>query len=208
MKEFEELLFEQNRRVSVAKAITSPPNNERADKTCGFEEFIEMVRKVVINIVPDCEFLPQDELSEKMFPDVKINQSIVTFEVISRRPHKEQKPTIRHEVLENVNNEEARIGNLYAWTMEHVIQFNIYASGYEKSQAVMNIFEEAILKYMGYFKKNGIRECLFSEQIRDSKLDTFREHASIKSIRYQVILEKYWIDFDNVLDSIHLKNNE
>lgn len=208
MKDFAQLLSEQSIRRSVVGAITSPPNNERANKTCSFEEFIEMVRKVIINIVPECEFVPQDEITEKMFPDIKIDKSIISFEVISRRPYKEQKPMFRHEVVENVDNEEARIGSLYAWTMDYIIQFNIYASGYEKSQTVMNIFEEAILKYVGYFKKNGIKECLFSEQIRDAKLDTFREHASIKSVKYQAILEKYWIDFDNVLDSIHLKNNE
>lgn len=209
MQDFAELLAERSLRASVPRTVAAPPNNERANKTCNFEEFIEMIRKIVVNIIPEAEFMPQDDVTEQMFPDVKINKPLITFEVISRKPYKEQKPMLRHEAIENVpNQEEARIGNLYAWTMDYTLQFNIYGNGYEKSQMIMNTFEEAILRYVGYFKKNGIKECLFKEQLRDSKLDTFREHSSIKSTRYQVILEKYWIDFDNVLESVHIKNNE
>lgn len=210
MQDFMELLQQAQSVSPVQKAVTAPPLNKRANQTCDFEGFIEMLRRVIVNVMPNCLFIPQDDVQDYVYPDVSIdNTPIISYEVIERAPLKEQKPMLRHEVIEKAyETSEERIGNLYAWQMVYQLQFNIYASGYEKSQRVMNTFEEAILEYLGYFKKNGIIECLFKKQLKDDSLSSFREHASIKSLRYQVTLEKYWIDFDSVLESVYIQNQE
>ena len=210
MKDFISLLREQDEdTLSAKKALTAPIRNNRANKTCGFEEFIEMVQKAARNIMPECFFVPQEDVKELMHPDKLIDNPIIAYEVVSRVPLFEQKPTTRHEVIEKTDySNEERIGTLNAWQFDYLVQFNLYASGYKKVQSVMNTFEEMILNYVGYFKKNGIIECLFKKQHKDSSLESFREHASIRSLTYQIILEKYWIDFDSVLETVTIENEK
>ena len=208
MEDFIGLLRQKQKELTSAeKAVTMPIRNQRAEKNCGYEEFIEMVQKIVKNVMPDCLFMPQEDIKQYMQPDILINQPIISYELINRVPHFEQKPMARHEVVEkSYRDGEERIGTLSAWRFDCDIQFNLYASGYQKVQSVMNTFEEAILMYTGYIKKNGVIECLFKKQFKDASLDSFREHASVRSLKYQIILEKYWIDFESVLESVTIKN--
>lgn len=208
MEELIRLLHKKDKEcIDVEKAMTMPIRNNRADKTCSFEQFIEMVQKAARNIMPECVFIPQEDVKHLMQPDILIDKPIISYELISRIPLFEQKPMVRHEVIEKTEfNGEERIGTLNAWQFDCNVQFNLYASGYEKVQSVMNTFEEMILNYVGYFKRNGVVECLFKKQHKDSSLESFREHASVRSLTYQVILEKYWIDFESVLESVTVYN--
>lgn len=207
MDDFEVLLKMRQKETIVQKAITAPIRNNRADKNCSYEDFIEMIRKVLRNVMSDCDFVPHENVKDMMQPDIKIDNPIISFEVISRAPSKQQKPMLRHEVVEKAyDSQEERIGNLFAWQMDYTLQFNVFASGYEKAQSVMNTFEEAILNYTGFFKKNGVIECLFIKQLKDSSLESFREHASIRSLQYYAILERYWIDFESTLESVMIQN--
>lgn len=179
--------------------------NATYEKTCSYEEFIIMLQKIVSSTLLDCKLIPEDETFNELFPNKKLDQSVISFKVVRRTPYKELKPTMRHEVLEEATKaNEERIGTLYGQRMEYILQFNVFCSGYAKSESVMNNFEEAIFNYTSYLKKNGVIECLFKQQITDSDYEHFRKMCSVRHLQYEIILEKQWIDFESVLDTVQV----
>ncbi len=79
----------------------------------------------------------------------------------------------------------------------------------------MEKFEELMIAYAGYFKKQGVRELYFKEQITDSEYNNFRETLSVRNIRYYVQIEKLTVIFNRRIDDVELigdtvetKNNQ
>lgn len=189
----------------IEPILENPLRNETAYKSCTYIEFIAMVQKIISSILPNCKFVSDDEIYTLLFPDKPLDQSVISFKIHERTPYQEIKPQMRHEVIEDdVKTNERRIGTLYAQRMRYILQFNIFSSGYEKSESVMNIFEDAILDYTGYFKKNGIVEILFRKQLEDEGYEHFRKMCSMRHLRYELILEKQWIDFESVLETVQI----
>ena len=54
----------------------------------------------------------------------------------------------------------------------------------------MERFEELMITYAGYFKKNGVAELLFDQQFTDQTFETMRQTLSIRNISYYVEVEK------------------
>lgn len=206
MKDIIELLKEKN----IVMPIQEPLNN-RYEKTCTYEDFVMMIENVVRNTMPNINFLPSEEKAKLLEPDRQMDAPLITFKTYHRKPLKESKPIFRHEVIEKSTPGEERMGTLYGWRMEQIIQFDIFTGTYKVAQETMNNFENQMLNYLSYFKKNGLIECLFLEQIEDETLNAFRDKCSVRSLRYKITLEKYWIDFESVLESFSttpkLENN-
>lgn len=185
--------------------LDNPLKNSVSEKTCSYIEFIEMIQKVVTNVIPDCLFIPDDEINSYLFPDKPLDKSIVSFKVFSRKPYQELKPLPRHEIIETTTvKNEARIGSIYGQRMQLILQFNIFSSGYAKSESVMTSFEDSILDYTSFFKKKGVIEILFREQIQDTSYEHFRKTCSMRHLHYEIILEKQWIDFESVLETVQI----
>ena len=68
----------------------------------------------------------------------------------------------------------------------------------------MEKFEELMIAYAGYFKKQGVRELYFKEQITDSEYNNFRETLSVRNIRYYVQIEKLTVIFNRRIDDVKL----
>ena len=54
----------------------------------------------------------------------------------------------------------------------------------------MERFEDLMITYAGYFKKNGVAELLFDQQYTDQSFETMRQTLSIRNISYYVEVEK------------------
>jgi hypothetical protein len=217
--ELEDLLREQSNTVTIGFATKTPgsgvyaeqSSHQRADGNASNMDLIRMISKLVAITLKDLnvEFIPDDGRRLKIELDNKIEHPFITYKTVSRTTEKELKPRQREEIKEkNVENGTERYGEVYAQKFKSVLQFNVFASVYDVADKVMERFEELMLLYTGYFKKNGVSELLFEKQITDSSYDIFREIASVRSLQYSVETEKITVQFKEDIKAIeYLLNN-
>lgn len=160
----------------------------KADKNASLFDFIKMVDKLVTLTMKDLnvKFIPDEGKSIYLSNDQRLDEPIITYKVISRKPKGEIKPRYR----EGFNNTDSGSGEIYGQKFKCHIQFNIFASVYELVEQVMERFEELMITYAGYFKRNGVGEILFDQQYTDSSFETMRQSLSIRNLSYYVEVEK------------------
>ena len=115
---------------------------------------------------------------------------MITYKLIAREPKGELKPRFREHFVEDKQDAESRIGDIYGQRFKCKIQFNVFASVYELAEQVMERFEDLMITYAGYFKKNGVGELLFEKQFTDEAFSTMRQTLSIRNLTYYVEVEK------------------
>lgn len=199
-------IYEDKTTVPQSPHVPNPRrrNNPELKNATTFD-FIKMIEKVMNNILPEVTFTSDDERNKFLSPQHQIDNPIITFKVKSRRPFKEIKPIPRCEIKERTDvPDEERLGALYVQRFKCILQFNIFSSGYAEAEQVMNIFEEAMLKYAYIFKKYGIQEFYFDEQLEDSYYDTYRQWCCVRNITYYVLFEKQSVDFEEIIKSISI----
>ena len=179
---------------------------EKADKGCNLGDFFEMVKKIVVKGLKkyNAEFIPDD--SARMLVDVseQIDHPVIYYTLVSRVPRAtDRKPRFRQDIRDlNPDGSVVRLGTINAQLFDCDIQFNIVAADYSQADAVMNAFEDAMLKYSGFFKRNGVSEMYFSKQYTDSNLDVYRQKMSVRSLVYRVTLERIRTSFDTTIARI------
>lgn len=184
----------------------------RADKSASFEDFISMVAKLTCLVLEDYEhevIFIQDENSHMIVnPDQKTDKVYITYKLISRAPHREIKPMIREEIVEQCDKtNESRLGEVYGQRFSCEVQFNIFASEYKISNEVMKMFEDMIFSFTGYMKENGVSNILFKKQLTDTDYDIYRRSMSVRNLRYHVETEHLIIMFNDKIQSIIAQGN-
>lgn len=179
---------------------------QKADKGCTLGDFFTMVKKIVIrglkkyniNFVPDDGARVLNSLSEKN------NRPIIYYTLQSRVPRNtDRKPRYRQDIRDTDSKGNlVRSGTINAQLFDCDVQFNIAAADYSTADAVMEAFEDAMLRYSGFFKKNGVSEMYFMKQYTDTNLDTYRQKLSIRSLVYRVTLERIRTTFDTAITEI------
>lgn len=179
---------------------------QKADKGCSLGDFFTMVKKVVvrglkkynINFIPDDGARVLNSLSEKN------NRPIIYYTLQSRVPRDtDRKPRFRQDIQDKDSSGNIiRTGAINAQIFDCDIQFNIAAADYSTADAVMEAFEDAMLRYSGFFKRNGVSEMYFRKQYTDTNLDTYRQKLSIRSLVYRVTLERIRTTFDTTIAKI------
>lgn len=176
-----------------------------ADGNCSCFDFIKMVQRLVSLDLKkyDIEF-SSDRLSYKA-DDIQINldRPIITYQTISRIPTRELKPMQRYGIVDKKANV---IGTVYAQRYECIVQFNIFASVYNLAEEVMSSFEDMMIKYTGYFKRNGVAELLFKEEIADSDYNLYRQVVSVRNIRYKVHVDKIYDNLSPIIQDAIINN--
>lgn len=179
-------------------------NIQKADANASIFDFIKMISKLVSIVLKDLqvEFIPDEGRAVKFDPETKIDHPFITYKIISRTPANELKPRRREGFTEKLDLNSKRFGEVYGQKFKTIIQFNIFASVYETVEAVMERFEDLMFLYTGYFKKNGVSELLFRQQLTDSYFDNFRETGSVRNIQYDVDTEKLILQFKDEIKQI------
>lgn len=179
------------------RKINSTPMT--ADANCSCFDFIKMVQRIVSLDLKEYNIdFSSDRLDYKADDiQIKLDRPIITYQTISRVPTRELKPMQRYDVVDNQAN---LIGNVYAQRYECIIQFNIFASVYNLAEEVMSSFEDMMIKYAGYFKRNGVAELLFKEEIADSDYNLYRQVVSVRNIRYKVHIDKMYNNLSPIID--------
>lgn len=191
-----------NGNVSDVIANTT---RQRADKGCSCFDFIKMVQKITqLDLERYHIDFSSDRFKYKVTdPQIELENPIITYQTISRIPMGEIKPRIRDVVNDDDNH---LAGNIYAQKFNCTVQFNIFASVYGLAEEVMNNFENMMIRYAGYFKKNGVAELLFKEELSDSNYDLFRQVISVRNIRYIVHIEHLYTDIGRIIDDVTIND--
>lgn len=180
----------------------------KSDKTATLSDFINMLC-MLINKSESMKklkaiFLPDEGARIRIDQKETIDNSYIFFDLISRTPLNELKPRHREDILEitdDINNK--RAGYIFGQKYSTIIQFNILACDYKTANAVINNLEDLLFKYTGYFKKNGISEVLFKNQYTDQNLAYYRQSLSVRSLVYEIITEKLFVQFKSEIQNIH-----
>lgn len=164
----------------------------KADKSATLFDFIKMLDKVISMTMDDLnvKFIPDEGKGVYLGTDQVLDQPMITYKLIERKPKGELKPRFREDFKETDLDGNVRIGEVFGQKFKCHIQFNIFASVYTTAEQVMERLEDAITTYAGYFKKNGVGEIIFDSQLTDEAYEMARQSLSIRNLRYYVEIEK------------------
>lgn len=164
----------------------------KANKSTNLFGFIKMIDKLVTITMKDLgvKFIPDEGKSLQLSSEEKLDSPMITYKLIDRKPKGEIKPRFREDFIEEGEDGEQRIGEIYGQKFQCHLQFNVFASVYTTAEQVMERFEDLMVTYAGYFKKNGVGELVFDQQFTDEKYEVARQTLSIRNIRYYVEIEK------------------
>lgn len=211
INEFEQLIqtrYDKDKVTSLypagdVRAFKSPLL--KATKNATLTDFIAMVARLCDKALKKyrVKFIP-DEGATIADPAKQLEQPTILYRVIERKPKNELK--MRHsedfsEVIDKASNK-TRKGQIWSQRQSCIVQFDVVASDYAASDAVMSYFEDMIFTYTGYFKSNGIAEIYFEKYYTDTSIDRYRQYLSVRSIQYFVEIEKQTTIFETTLEDI------
>ena len=211
INEFEELMqsrFDKDKVTQLypagdVRASKSPLL--KAGKNATLTDFIAMVARLCDKALKKyrVRFIP-DEGATISDPDKQLEQPTILYRIIERKPKNELKMRHSEDFTETIDkdNNKTRKGQVWSQRQNCIVQFDVVASDYATSDAVMSYFEDMIFTYTGYFKANGIAEIYFKKYYTDTSIDRYRQYLSVRSIQYFVEIEKQTTIFETTLEDI------
>lgn len=175
----------------------------RADDHATFEDFIEMVNRMVAKSLAryNVEFSSDEGSRLKVQATETLSNPHIQFSIKNRKPKSGM--YAKPHAMESFSEEkDGRQGIIYSQIFDYEIQFDILASDYITANKVMNAFEDAMFNYTGYFKRNGVSEILFIKQYTDSDLDSYRNTVSVRSLEYLVSIDRIRVAYDSNISVI------
>lgn len=130
-------------------------------------------------------------LSEGLYPQ-QIEIPLIIYSTILRQASTgtnikpKQTETIK-EVVEGSNSGDAFI--VYRQSFDYIVGFDFFAKTEKDSRELKNRFEETILTFTGYLKKNGVKEIYFLKEIR-TKNNRNSSSSTMTCLHYFVRLER------------------
>ena len=202
---FEELLSQHERltRTPIPKKDFSKPL--KATKNATLEDFISMLAKICSRSLKawQVELIPDEGATLKN--EKNLDHPVILYEVINRIPKLERKPRQLEEIVEEVDpDKQTRLGRIWSQRFSCVIQFNVIASDYSTANAVMTTLEDTIFTYTGYFKSKGVAELIFKRHFTDRTYDRYRQWLSVRSLQYDIEIEKLTTVFDTTIEEISI----
>ena len=206
--ELNEKLFKEKEKVDNCKIPHggTAKDMQRASKNASLYDFLDMTAKIVDYAMSDYKvtFLTDEQENILKDPEIPFDNPCISYRVKYRKPKNEYKPIPREEIVECDENGNQRMGYIYGQFFDCIIQFNIFASENKTANKVMEKFEELMIAYAGYFKKEGVSEIYFKEQVTDEEYNNFRETLSVRNLRYYVQIDKLTVIFNRRLDDIEI----
>lgn len=182
----------------------------KAEGNASVEDFIEMLGKVISKSErKDIEFLYNDGDRIMKDPAEGVDKTYIRYKIINRKPVKEKKPMVRDDEIREigVNRHEQRRVRISAQRFCSLVQFDVFATDYKKSTEAMNFLEDTIFSFLHYFKRKGVGEIIFEQQLTDTSLDVYRERSSVKSLQYRIKTEKQYVTFEDIIDDFNFTSN-
>lgn len=202
---FEEMLAEHQKltRPLARKDIAKPL---KAAQNASLEDFISMLAEVCSKTMKPWQAeLNPNEGAVLKDDDKTLDHPVILYEIVNRIPKLELKPRQLEDIVEKVDPDgQTRIGRTWSQRFSCVIQFNVVASDYSTANAVMTTLEDTIFTYTGYFKSKGVAELIFKRHFTDKTYDRYRQWLSVRSLQYDIEIEKLTTVFDTTIEEISI----
>lgn len=187
------------------------PARLTSDKNASIDDYIEMLSMVCGKVMKKMKVAFQPDEGARMKSDMlePVDHPYIFFKIISCNPVQEIKPRIRQDCvemeIEDDEEELKRPRDIWGQQFRYVIQFDIFADGYKDATEVMKTFEDVVFSYTAYFKRQGVKDIRFMRRLTDSNLDTYRQKCSIRSLQYEVDIEKLFTRFETTIGDISVR---
>jgi len=163
--------------------------------------FFELIRDLGKKIDSKFLFYPETTVynTEAKFP-------CVTYGIYNRKPYQGHKPR-RKESFISPDDKDLTIIK-YSQMFDGEIEFGIWGQSYETVDDKRDWFEKFILRYSDEFKKEGILEIFFKEQLQDQIIE-IKDNSFVKqSVRYYFRNERISVfPVDNINDITTINGN-
>jgi hypothetical protein len=165
----------------------------RANNSMSYLEFIAMVKYLWERIHPDIPIRPVQSGAFAKYP-------VIVYGLELRKPHLvEPKERQREEKKDDQGN----IYTVKAQRFNNIVSFSaISKTDPELVEHLIEEFESFMLEYTSVFKKNGVSDLFYSRRVSDSEATRVAEDLNVRSIHYDVILEKVRFTQEEKLESI------
>jgi len=194
--------------ITYSPLIKNEDNDKtKADKNANFDDFIEMLARLVTKSGSmrslGVEFSPDEGRRVTVDVNTKLDNPLVAFELIEKVPDRELKPMERETIQEpGDDRQNARSGRIYGQKFNCLVQFNVFAAEYTTANAVIKELEALISSYIHVFKRDGVREVLYSKRFTDRHFDNYRQFISVRNVQYLVQIEQLHVVWDTEISAI------
>lgn len=127
-----------------------------------------------------------DDANKIMFPLITYNTNL--REVSSGTNVKPQQMQIVNEVVNGKNTNDAF--KIYKQRFDCIVEFDFYNHNADSTDKLMNDFEEIMINYAGFLKKNGIQELYFLKEIPSTYSLNYLKDINMKCLLYYFRLER------------------
>lgn len=145
------------------------------------------------------------------FPNGRDPQNIplpaITYLPLTKRPGiagsrgtREIKPRFR----QAINVDDNTMVSIYAQVFDYEIQFDMWEQSNDKLNKLADQFEDFMMTYAGYFKKEGVGEVVFDRMYNQAGA-SWRENLLNHSYVYLVRIEKQIVVPENVIKEVIAK---
>ena len=209
-KNFAEFLGKKRElNYNILTSIPDKPQERlTSEASASIDDFIMMLSKVCSKVMKKMkvELKPDEGARPKVDQKEPIDHPYIYFKILHSQPEREIKPRIRQECADlQIEDKEEELlvpRDIWGQIFHYSIQFDIFAGGYTQVTEVMKIFEDTIFTYTAYFKRKGVKDIRFSRRITDSNLDIYRQNCSVRSLQYDVDIEKLFTRFETTIGDI------
>ena len=187
------------------------PERLTSESNASIDDFILMLSKVCKKVMKkmNVELKPDEGARPKVDQAESIDHPYIFFTITNCQPVKELKPRIRQDAVDLASKDEEeellQPRDIWGQLLRYSIQFNIFAEGYNEVTEVMKIFEDIIFSYTAYFKRKGVKDIRFLRRITDSNFDLYRQKCSVRSLQYDVDIEKLFTRFETTIGDITVR---
>ena len=214
-RELEFLLSEKEKNNFNILNKPSEKKIERltSEKSATIDDFIVMLSTLITKALKKqhVEFKPDEGIRLQVDQVEELKHPYIFFKIVSCSPTMEITPRVREVGLrENFtsspnNKISQRFKDEYGQWFDYKIQFDVLAPGYEQAQRTMIDLEDIIFTYTDHFMKNGVKKILFSGRFTDRNLDQYRQKCSVRSLRYNVKIDKTFNRYHTEIENIAVR---
>jgi len=154
-----------------------------------FDDAMELVNNVWVKVNPACTFSEDQPLGED--PEVMKLPHIV-YELQNRKHSEHFSDGRKPRQLKSYPDPD-QVGHNITEASEHfdcLVEFVIYGNDKRETRKWAESFENFILTYTGHFKKQGIGEILFLEELPREVSSKYRQDLPHRRLRYLVRIQR------------------
>lgn len=137
-------------------------------------------------------FIPETDVYVVNSDNIKT--PLITYKVYHRQPidgRTGKKPVWKGEYQDP--NDRSQIITINSQQFDNIVEFGFWGSSYQEADDARELFEDFIWNYLGKFRKDGILDIYFIEQIEDQVVNVKEQYFAKQTVRYGIRNEREMI---------------